>query len=314
MPNYNGVWSLSTHYQAVGSQNWAGFITGGDVGVFIGGTGSHATTRGYVHISSLGDETNFGTLSTAISNCSGSGSSTRGIIASRTPDTNSISFITVNTKGDLVDFGDRTVAAASPASLSNDTRAVFCGDVTSSNVIDFVTIASTGNATDFGNATVVIVGQSSGCGSTTRGLILGGETSPSDTNVIQYITIASAGNASDFGDLTEAKQMIQSVSNSIRAVRGGGVGDTNVMDYVTVASTGNATDFGDLSIGRRQFMLGNCANGTRGIFAGGDGPSGDVAIIEYITIASAGNAQDFGDLTAISQSGAALSDCHGGLA
>ena len=46
---------------------------------------------------------------------------------------------------------------------------------------------------------------------------------------------------------------------------------------------------------------------------GGDGPSGDVAIIEYITIASAGNAQDFGDLTAISQSGAALSDCHGGL-
>ena len=107
--------------------------------------------------------------------------------------------------------------------------------------------------------------------------------------------------------------MIQSVSNSIRAVRGGGVGDTNVMDYVTIASTGNATDFGDLSIGRRQFMLGNCANGTRGIFAGGDGPSGDVAIIEYITIASAGNAQDFGDLTAISQSGAALSDCHGGL-
>ena len=314
MPNYQGLWSLSEQFQAIGQQNWVGFITGGDVGVFVGGYNS-ATTRGYVHISSLGDETNFGTLSAGVSNCSGSGSSTRGILKKTTPDNTSISYITVVQKGDLVDFGDSSTYSSSAASLSNETRALFCGDGTGTNptIIEYVTIATTGNALDFGDATVVIVGQSSGCGSTTRGLILGGETSPNDTNVIQYVTFSSTGNATDFGDLTEAKQMIQSVSNSIRAVRGGGVGDTDVMDYVTIASTGNAIDFGDLSIGRRQIMLGNCANGTRGIFAGGDGPSGDVAIIEYITIAATGNALDFGDLTAASQSGAALSDCHGGL-
>jgi len=314
MPNHNGVWSISTHYQAIGNQSWAGFIPGGDLGIFMGGTGGHSVARGFINISSLGDETNFGTLSATINNSSGSGSSTRGIIAKTTPDANSISFITPNSKGDLVDFGDRTVSANSPASLSSATRAVFCGDTQETNVIDYVTIASTGNATDFGDATVVIVGSSSGCGSTTRGLILGGETSPNDTNVIQYITIASAGNASDFGDLTAAKQQVQSVSNSIRAVRGGGNGDTNVMDYVTIASAGNAQDFGDLSVGRRGIFLGNCANSTRGIFAGGDVASGDIAIIDYITIASTGNAQDFGDLIGNSEKGAALSDCHGGLA
>lgn len=316
MPNYQGVWSLSAQYQAVGDGNWVGFIQGGDVGVFLGGTGGHSTARGYINISSLGNENTFGTLSSAISSSSGCGSSTRGVIAKTTPDNNSISYITVAQQGDLIDFGDRTVSCNRPAALSNETRAVFCGQSSPSfgNTIDYVTIATTGNALDFGDATITIVGSSSGCGSTTRGLILGGETSPGDTNVIQYITIASTGNASDFGDLTQAKQAIVSVSNSTRAVRGGGVGDSNVMDYVTIASTGNATDFGDLSVGRTKIFLGNCANSTRGIFAGGDGASGDVNLIEYITIASTGNAQDFGDLTAASENGAALSDCHGGIA
>lgn len=315
MPNYQGVWKLSEQYQAIASQNWSGFITGGDLGMFFGGTGSHATVRGYVNISSTGNETNFGTLSVSTSSTAGASSSTRGIIVKTTPDTNSISYVTINQQGDFVDFGDRTVSCFRPAALSNETRAVFCGQSSPSNgnTIDYITIASTGNALDFGDATVVVKGSSAGCGNSTRGLIMGGETSPNDLNVIQYITIASTGDATDFGDLTESKQAIEATSNATRAVRAGGVGDTNVMDYVTIASTGNATDFGDLSVGRTRIFLGNCSNSTRGIFAGGDGASGDINLIEYITIASTGNAQDFGDLTYISEQGAALSDCHGGL-
>ena len=314
MPNYSGIWSLPAQYQAVGNETWTGLpLAAGDIGMFLGGTG-HLTTRGYIYITSTGNEVDFGDIR-SVSNSSGCGSSTRGIIA-RTDLNNSIDYITIRSAGDRVDFGDRTTYAVRPAALSNETRAVFCGQSfpTFGNTIDYITIASTGNATDFGDAVLTIVSSSSGCGSTTRGLIMGGETSPNDTNVIQYITFASAGDATDFGDLTESKQDITSVSNSTRAVRGGGVGDTNVMDYVTIASTGNATDFGDLSVGRTRIFCGNCSNSTRGIFAGGDGPAGDVNLIEYITIASTGNASDFGDMTSACENGAQLSNVHGGLA
>ena len=56
------------------------------------------------------------------------------------------------------------------------------------------------------------------------------------------------------------------------------------------------------------------ASPTRGILAGGQGPSGDVDVIQYVTISTTGNAQDFGDTTtANANNGGGMSNGHGGL-
>ena len=73
---------------------------------------------------------------------------------------------------------------------------------TVTNVIEFLTIATTGNSTDFGDLTQARYA-GTGCGSATRGVIVGGQT-PTYVNTIDFVTIASAGNATDFGDLTKA--------------------------------------------------------------------------------------------------------------
>ena len=79
-----------------------------------------------------------------------------------------------------------------------------------------------------------------------------------------------------------------------RAVFGGGFtpGAVNTINYVTIASTSNATDFGDLTLER--YSLSACASSTRGVFAGGRGPT--TGLIDYITISSTGNAINFGNL------------------
>jgi len=89
---------------------------------------------------------------------------------------------------------------------------------------------------------------------------------------------------------------------------GGTFPAVNVIQYVTIASTGDATDFGDLlsSLGG----LAGCSSSTRGVFAGGQGPSPSFTItnvIQYITIASTGNSTDFGDLTIAGYLGAGCS-------
>lgn len=74
---------------------------------------------------------------------------------------------------------------------------------------------------------------------------------------------------------------------------GGNTGaNTNVIQYISIGTTGNAIDFGDLTAARNA--LAGCASSSRGVFAGGTGPSN---VIDYVSISSAGNATDFGDLT-----------------
>ena len=94
----------------------------------------------------------------------------------------------------------------------------------------------------------------------TRGLMMGGK-NPSTQDTIDYITIATLGNAADFGDTTGAASKVAAVSNSVRAVMGGG-GNTD-MSYVTIATTGNATDYGDLTTARAT--LGACSDSHGGI-------------------------------------------------
>ena len=300
-----------------------------DRGVFGGGYGSPAASQNvidYITISSTGNATDFGDLTSQRSQLGACASISRGIFSGGASSggesptyLNVIDYITIATTGNATDFGDLTNGRRGVTSCSNNTRGVFGGGYTSggpyiSDIIDYITIATTGNATSFGNLTVSRQ-RPSACASSTRGVFGGGQ-SPTLTNTIDYITIATTGNATDFGDLTVARRYIGACSSSTRGVFAGGAvsttpGVTNTIDYITIASTGNATDFGDLTVPR--YGVGACSNNTRGVFGAGRSISGDDNTIDYITIATTGNATDFGDLTLARTGLAATSDCHGGL-
>ena len=65
------------------------------------------------------------------------------------------------------------------------------------------------------------------------------------------------------------------------------------------ASLGDATDFGDLT--DKNYGNKGLSDATRGISAGGEGPSSSAGLnlMEYITMASTGAAKDFGDLSGL---------------
>ena len=130
-----------------------------------------------------------------------------------------------------------------------------------------------------------------------RGVFMGG-LNPSVTNRVDYVNIESTGNAIDFGNLTQARYGRATASRT-RALCGSGQtpGYTDRIDFITIASTGDATDFGNQSVS--TFEGGATGNETRGLFAGGYGPSPlkSTDTIDYVTIASTGNAVDFGNLT-----------------
>ena len=296
-------------------------------GLFAGGNiangGVSTNVIQYVTISSTGDATDFGDLTTPTANLAGCSSSTRGIFSGGTPGIlgasykNIISYVTIASTGNATSFGDLVTFTGDHASDSNSTVGLMAAGSTNdgrTNVIQYITIASTGNALDFGDLSNQVNGLA-GCGSPTRALFGGGYISgPSYTDIIEYVTIASAGNATDFGDLTVARQYVASCSSSTRGVWAGGTtgSNSNVIDYVTIASTGNATDFGDLTT-YSQAMAG-CSSTTRGLFGGGDDNAiGRVNVIFYVTIATTGNALDFGDLINTPQNLAACSSAHGGL-
>ena len=305
--------------------------------IFAGGEYNYTTKVGFVTISTLGNEEDFGELVTATSALAGASSSTRCLIGGgQTPSGNlvTISYAEFSSKGNFADFGDLTSRRDKLPGFANDTRGVWgagrdnSDDNALANIIDYVTIATIGNASDFGDATVSRQG-GSGTSSTTRGLFGGGFT-PSYSDVIDYVTIANTGNATDFGNLTVARAASgNSASSSTRATFAGGSGspaNSNVIDYVTIASTGNASDFGDLEF-ITAYASGS-SNSTRGVYSGfnntsatgADGTFGNCPHISYITIASTGNYTDFGDLShhPRTNSGryaiAAASNGHGGLA
>ena len=221
--------------------------------------------------------------------------------------TNAISYVTIGTTGNATDFGDLTDISDNGSACSSSTRGVFYLRSISgggTNTMEYVTIAATGNSLDFGDLYPPnSQGTAGGCSNQTRGLFAGAYADAATWNVIAYITIATTGNSTDFGDLTIGRGYIAALTNTTRAVFGGGsyvsgsAFYVNVLDYVTIASAGNATDFGDMTQGTSQHTA--CSSSTRGVFAGGTITGGTLTnVIQYITTASAGNATDFGDLSA----------------
>ena len=190
----------------------------------------------------------------------------------------------VSTSSPNLDGGGRGVAAGGNTPAATDT-------------IEFITISTQGNSIDFGNLTATRQSQPGATGSSTRGVIGGGQDggSPTTLNIIDFITFSSTGNASDFGDLTAARRQPAVTGSQTRGLfSGGGPSVVNTMDYVTIASTGDAVDFGDLSVARKG--AGAASSPNRSLIVGGVSP-GDVNTIDYVTTSTLGNAQDFGDTT-----------------
>ena len=141
-------------------------------------------------------------------------------------------------------------------------------------------------------------------GSGTRAVFSGGYlTAPAGAcfNNCDVITIPTTGNSHDFGDLTSNLEGGGNLSDTTRAVYGGGKGpstpggsDSNQIQFVNFVSGGAYTDSGgNLSDSVRCTGF---SDKTRGLFTGFIGPYADN--IEYVTIQNLGNSIDFGQLTA----------------
>ena len=182
--------------------------------------------------------------------------------------------------------------------------------------MEFVEIATTGNSTDFGDMSEA-KRNLTGASSSIRGIIFGGQTSPSPNAPImsiEYTTISSSGGGNDFGDLATSHVDGAGVTSEIRGfVCGGGNTYQNVIDFVTIASTGDSTDFGDLAEFGRQLNAG-CESPTRGIILGGyngaphPSPSSVTSTIQFFNFASQGNTTKFGELTEKARNVIAVSD------
>ena len=332
MPNYQGVWSLSTQYQ--NRSGWPAPPTL-PIGLFAGGLNASNTKLDNIdqfNISTTGNASNFGDLTATKRRITGCSSETRGIFTAGLAGANNaflnvIEFVTIASEGNGSDFGDLLHTERSPAACASATRGIVGGGYASAenpsgegnktDVIQYITIASAGNATDFGNL-VQKRDDLTAFSSTTRGIFSGGGFE-GYRNEIDFITIASTGNASDFGDLTVGRNDLSGCASPTRGLSFGGYlssGSSDVIDYITIASAGNATDFGNL-IDSNFRQASACSSHTRGVNCGGSLPTAlgsATDVIQYVTIASTGNASDFGDLTDSKAFGAACSATHGGIA
>lgn len=276
----------------------------GDRGIVAGGyesTGASDRIQ-YFSIATTGNTTDFGDLTTAKSESFAAMSdATYGVMAGGAGGANgAIDYITVSTAGNATSFGTCSSTSGLTVGVSDGTYGVMT--IYNTATTEYVTIASSGNATSFGSLSVNH-NSAGGASDATYGLFAGGNSS-GYINTIEYITIATTGDASDFGDLTVARRTCAGVSDATRSVFGGGRTSSslrvNVIDYVTTATTGNATDFGDLVTAKLNFGGTGSADGTYGVFSGGNASSGLSESMEYITIQTTGNATDFGDLAAAS--------------
>tara|TARA_R110000796_G_scaffold166320_1_gene283253 strand:- start:451 stop:969 length:519 start_codon:yes stop_codon:yes gene_type:complete len=171
MPNYQGVWSLSTHYQ--NRSGWPFPLLQGDIGV-VANT-STTSSVDYFTITATGNSISWGDLTSAHDVSGACGSSTRAVWAGGGGNSSQIDYITVASLGVGARFGYLSDGRGYIASASNATRGLFAGGNSATvNTIDYITIATEGNSTDFGNlpAAKYSVG---GSANTTRALFFGGD-------------------------------------------------------------------------------------------------------------------------------------------
>lgn len=295
-------------------------------GVFGGGQdGFTGPTNiiSYISMSSTGNATSFGQLTTTQRENAACASSTRGVwIAGSNSDI--MQYITIASTGNSITFGsvvNPTVTELTMAS-SNSTRGIiFGGRSPVTNAIQYITIATTGNSVAFGFLVNGTNYSGSAVASTTRAVMGGGY-----NTTLEYVTIASTGNGTTFGSMPPTANTIYNnanngCSNSTRGIfssskffNGTRYVTTNTINYITIATTGNAISFGQLATIRGSMNM--CASSVYGVMAGGiNEAASDTTYntIDYVTLASTGNSSAWGVLTANIWFGAGCSNVHGGL-
>ena len=114
----------------------------------------------FITISTLGNSTSFGELTTSKFQFEAAGNAVRGVCCAGRVQPNGgtndvIDYVTIATLGNAVDFGDSTVAKGASSAFSSPTRVCNAAGYTPSltNLIEYVQIMTTGNGTDFGDMT-----------------------------------------------------------------------------------------------------------------------------------------------------------------
>jgi hypothetical protein len=244
------------------AKNSGGSLGSSTRAVHAGGynsSGVATSVMDYVEFATIGNATNFGNLVTGGLYGYGSGNDTRGLFTSRYQYNGTIDYITIASAGNATNFGTLSLARHGVGSSGSTTRVVHAGGETGVPVtrIDYNTIATTGNATTFGDLISRCYVPASASSSTRALFIAGYDKQNYGYGYTEYVTIASAGNATGFGYLRpsptygdNAYYSLGAVSNSLRAVAGGGTNCGSQLDYFTIATTGNATTFGNLSVSR----------------------------------------------------------------
>ena len=315
----------SSQMEIYDGNQWTGILgtspfqqTGGTRGLFGGGAtpSDEVDTIDFVNISTTGNATDFGNLSSARDFTSACASRTRafwaGGVNPGVAGLSELDTVFISSRGSATDFGEN-IPHRGGGGLSDQTRGIFPSVNGGTNVINYITMATTGTVENFGYAYVAAASAGS-FASPTRG-VMGGGDAPSPTSVIQYLTISTLGNTADFGDLSTLRSYVCGASSATRGLFASGINPSpsstrvNTIEFVTIATLGNAQDFGDLTEASRG--VGGASSCTRAIFANGDpGYSGD---IDYVQIATTGNGVDFGDSTQARRASAGCSNGHGGL-
>ena len=255
MPNYQGVWSLSAHLQAIADTNWPmppGIPT--SVSATAGDAQASVAFTAPTFAGVPGTITGFKVTSSAGQTATGSSSP-----ITVTSLSNGTAYTFTVQAQNATGFSGASSASSSITPVAIP-RALFAGGTTSgdaqTNTISYLDLDSTGNATDFGDLSSSRDMGPSGMASSTRAVFSGGGRVDYGVNTIEYATFSSTGNTTDFGDSTAYQAYPSALSSSTRGVSsggynkgsGGGQGTndySNIIEYITIASTGNATDFGD---------------------------------------------------------------------
>ena len=206
---FNGVeWRQFTYNQG---QSGRGFFGGGN-------SPSKESQIDQVNISSLGNATSFGDMTTGMNQAAGTASETRGLLSGGYSQdsvrSDNIDYFTMASSGTAIDFGNLTDGRSHPGGCSSSTRSLIASGYPApayTNVIDYVEIATSGNALDFGDSGSGQQGSACTC-STTRGVFQPGTNS--NGNTLEYITIATTGNSQDFGDFSFGRRIYGTVSDS----------------------------------------------------------------------------------------------------
>ena len=136
----------------------AGSTTRGIImGLYAPGGDSHANhnTIEFITFATTGNGTDFGDLTTTMSDATSSSNCIRAIRYGKWPTDGTIDYVTIATLGNAIDFGDMLDDAYHAGSCTNPTRMLHVGgsNKTYYNSIEFITIMTTGNGQDFGDLT-----------------------------------------------------------------------------------------------------------------------------------------------------------------